>query len=309
MTGDSSAPIPHGELHSIGQAAEAAGLTPQAIRMWEERYGRPQAIRLASGHRRYTEAQVRWLRRVAEALSHGHRPGVVVGLDDEALSALLAEAPAERPIGKGTRRVLEWVRSYGADEIRAWLEARWNPEGHLTFLEHEIAPLVVAVGRAWADGDLEVRHEHFLSEVLEDELRRRRLEYRPSPGAAGLLLATLPEELHALGLHMAALCAAAHGLRIHLLGVNSPTGSIVRAAEDLRATAVGISVSSSSGGAATDRNLAELRKALPPTVRLIVGGAGMQRVRRAPKGIETPSDLSAFDVICRSLAGNVPRAG
>ncbi|MDF1699750.1 MAG: MerR family transcriptional regulator, partial [Planctomycetota bacterium] len=159
-------------LHSIGDAAEAAGLTPQALRMWEERYGRPVAVRLPSGHRRYTDDQVRWLRRVADALAHGHRAGAVVGLDDDALSALLAEALPDEALGKGPRMMLDWVASYGADEIRAWLDARWDADDYLKLLSEEIAPLLVAVGRGWADGELDVRHEHFLSQVLEDELRR-----------------------------------------------------------------------------------------------------------------------------------------
>lgn len=293
---------PEGTLHSIGDAAEAAGLTPQALRMWETRYGRPRAVRLPSGHRRYTDDQVRWLRRVADALAQGHRPGAVVGLDDDALTELLAQALPEVRMGKGPRLILDWIRFYGAAEIRAWLEARWNPDDYLTYLEDEIAPLLVAVGRGWADGELDVRHEHFLSEILEDELRRRRQEYRPSAGAPCLVFATLPGELHALGLHIAALGAAAHGLHVRLLGVNTPVESIVRTATEVRAAAVVISVSASSGGASTDRTLVELRKELAPVTRLIAGGMGMKRVRRSPKGVETVVGLAAWDEILRTLA-------
>ncbi|MDJ0522022.1 MAG: MerR family transcriptional regulator, partial [Planctomycetota bacterium] len=51
-------------LHSIGEVAEATGLTPETLRIWERRYGRPVAVRLPSGHRRYTDEQIVWLRRV-----------------------------------------------------------------------------------------------------------------------------------------------------------------------------------------------------------------------------------------------------
>ena len=295
-------PAPDGVLHSIGEAAEAAGLTPQALRMWEDRYGRPVAVRLPSGHRRYTDEQVRWLRRVADALAQGHRAGTVVRLGEEDLTALLDEAIPEEALGRGPRRMLEWVKAYGTDEIRAWLEARWDPDDYLTFLREEIAPLMVAVGRGWADGELDVRHEHLLTEILEDELRMRRHEFRHAPTAPAVLFATLPGELHGLGLQLTALGAAAHGLRVHILGPNSPLESIVRTAKELGTSAVAISVSASSGGTETDRALVELRAALPPSVRIVAGGAGMQRARRSPKGIECASGLEDWDLIVRSLA-------
>ena len=67
-------------LHSIGDVAEATGISVDTVRVWERRYGKPKPVRLPSGHRRYTDAQIRWLRRVAEALAHGNRPSKVQGL-------------------------------------------------------------------------------------------------------------------------------------------------------------------------------------------------------------------------------------
>ena len=130
----------------------------------------------------------------------------------------------------------------------------------------------------------------------------RRHEFRHAPTAPAVLFATLPGELHGLGLQLTALGAAAHGLRVHILGPNSPLESIVRTAKELGTPAVAISVSASSGGTETDRALVELRAALPASVRIVAGGAGMQRARRSPKGIECASGLEDWDLIVRSLA-------
>ena len=77
------------DLFSIGDVAEASGVSPDTLRMWERRYGRPVPVRLPSGHRRYTGEQLTWLRRVAEALAHGHRPRTVVCASDDELESLL----------------------------------------------------------------------------------------------------------------------------------------------------------------------------------------------------------------------------
>ncbi len=296
-----------GDLLSIGGAAEAAGLTPQALRMWEERYGRPVAVRLPSGHRRYTEAQVRWLRRVAEALAQGHRAGAVVPLSEDDLTALLAQAAPPEALGEGPRVMLDWITSYGGEEIRAWLHARWDAADYLTFLQQEVAPLIVAVGRGWADGELDVRHEHFLSEVLEDELRRLRLGYRRQPGSPAVVFTTLPDELHGLGLQMTALAAAAHGCHVRILGVNTPMDSIVRAANDMQPAILAVGTAAGAHGAEIYRLLGELRRMIPAQTRLIVGGGGVQSTRRSPKGVEVVKDLVAWDEVLSEL-GRQPTA-
>ena len=43
---------------TIGQLAARTGLTPEVLRMWETRHGFPVPVRLPSGHRRYTDADV-----------------------------------------------------------------------------------------------------------------------------------------------------------------------------------------------------------------------------------------------------------
>ena len=53
-------------LYSIGEVSALTGLSTHTVRVWERRYGRPTAVRLPSGHRRYEEDQVAWLRAVAE---------------------------------------------------------------------------------------------------------------------------------------------------------------------------------------------------------------------------------------------------
>ncbi|MDF1699749.1 MAG: cobalamin B12-binding domain-containing protein, partial [Planctomycetota bacterium] len=128
------------------------------------------------------------------------------------------------------------------------------------------------------------------------------LRVRRTPDSPVVMLATLPGELHGLGMQMTALGAAAHGLGIRILGVDTPVASIVRAASEVQPDLVAISVSSNSGGAETHRALTELRQQLPASMRLVAGGGGMQSARRSPKGVEVPKDLAAWDKIIAALA-------
>lgn len=283
---------------SIGDLAEATGIPPDTIRVWERRYGRPRAVRLDSGHRRYTEGHLRWLRRVAEAIAAGHRAGGVVRAGEGELDTLLgAPAPAER----APKGLLDLVRRYDEKGLAKALRREHESRGWEPFLEEVAGPLAVAVGRAWADGDLDVRHEHFLSGVLEDFLRSLRLRLRPRPGAATVLLATLPDEAHGLGLQMAALACAACGRNARVLGTGTPPPEIAEAARESGAAAVGLSVSLSSGGVATDRAIAGLRALLPDRVRLVVGGRGARGPRRGRPGVDYCDGFRAFAAFLREL--------
>ncbi len=60
-------------LMTIGELARHTGISTQLIRAWEQRFGFPEPVRLPSGHRRYTAADVRAVQRVVEERDRGLR--------------------------------------------------------------------------------------------------------------------------------------------------------------------------------------------------------------------------------------------
>ena len=273
------------DLHSIGNVALATGISVDTVRVWERRYGKPVPVRLPSGHRRYTDAHVRWLRRIAEALSRGHRPSKVVGLPEKELDLLLEPGRAGLEENRAISELLRLVVEYRGDELRRIFAADAENLGPRAFLDRRVAPLLTAAGRAWADGTIQVRHEHFLSSILQDVLREVRRGLDESPGGPVIVLATLAEETHGLGLQMAATIAVIAGARPRLVGTDLPNEEIVNAAVEIGADAVGISISLATGGVQTDRIVADLRRTLPRKIELIVGGSGARGVRRGPRGV------------------------
>jgi MerR family transcriptional regulator, light-induced transcriptional regulator len=281
-------PRPSGEppadrLLSIGELAAATGVAVPTLRAWEQRYGRPAPARLRSGHRRYGPEQVCLVRRIVDGLARGHRLAALMAADADALQRLLGEG---RPTsGLPPLHLLELARQWRGPEIHAALRDSYVRLGPLAFVEQRLAPLFRSVGCAWAGGEACVRHEHFLSAAVDDLLRALRLELRVPDGAPAIVLATLEGEQHGLGLQMAALVVAAHGLRPLLLGACAPLPDIVAAARESGAAGVAIGVSAATAGPATDRVLAELRRRLPPHTPLLVGGREALGPRRGPRGV------------------------
>jgi DNA-binding transcriptional MerR regulator len=297
---------------SIGALSKATGIAVETLRTWESRYGFPAPERKPSGHRVYPVSAVPRLRRVARALSLGHRAGQVVGASEEALARLLETSAIASPSPAATvaaispaedaADLVRLVRAFDGERLSRAFLADWARMGPVEFLESRAAPLIRAVGRGWEHGELEVRHEHFISERLSDLLRSLRTPLEERATGPLVVYATLPGESHGLGLQMSAVVLAAAGCRALYLGTEVPIPQLASLSRDLAARAVAISVSSATKGPAAAA-LRKLRESLPRRVLLLAGGDGAPAAR---PGIESVHSLRDLDSWGRRLAAGLP---
>lgn len=294
---------------TIGTLAAATGIPPETIRTWERRYGFPVAERKPSGHRVYPLSVVPRLRRVAQVIARGHRPAEVMHASEAALDALLAALPAEPPPPPPTApasispapdldTLLSATRRFETESLRRAFQADWARLGPLTFLEQRAAPFAEAVGNAWAGGDLDVRHEHWASNCLGDFLRAARIPLEERAGGPVAVLATLPGELHGLGLQMAAVVFALHGWRPLVLGVDTPEGQIAALTREVPVGAVALSLVRRRPHRGLASHLDRLRRALPRGLPVLLGGAGAAPLAagaRPSSRTEILPNLSALD--------------
>jgi methanogenic corrinoid protein MtbC1 len=305
--------VDEGAWLSIGALSRATGIAVETLRTWETRYGFPVPKRKPSGHRVYPLGAVPRLRRIADALALGHRAGQVVGASEAALEDLLGSiARSEPPPSVGVPPaedlpgLLRLVRRFDAERLSHTLLGDWSRMTPIDFLVDRIAPLVEAVGDGWASGELEIRHEHFVSERVGDLLRSLRLPFEERAGGPLVIFATLPGEGHGLGLQMAALLLSSTGCRVLNLGTEVPSAQLTSLASDLGARAVALSVSSSGKGHASLSAIRKLREDLPRKVALLVGGSGAPP---PPEGVDTVGSLRDLEGWgARLQAGRAGRA-
>jgi MerR family transcriptional regulator, light-induced transcriptional regulator len=290
---------------TIGAVARATGFSPDTLRVWQKRYGFPVPRRKPSGHRLYSPADVRRLRRISEALARGHRPGQVVPLAEPRLESLLTDreltgvaGPQRPPVLKS---LMDLVRGHKGPELTSALLADAAGLGPLEFLRLRAVPMIAEVGDAWASGEIGIHHEHFFSQILEDVLRTIRLPFERGTGGAAITIAALAGEEHGLGVQMAALLAAFAGLQPHVLGTDTPVEEIVAAFKTRRPAAIGVSISVSTAGTGSRDQLEALRRAIPAGVMILVGGAGARR-SHPPGGCVIVDDLQGMHDWMRRLA-------
>jgi methylmalonyl-CoA mutase cobalamin-binding subunit len=272
-------------LISIGKLAKASGFSVERLRMWELRYGKPAGQRLPSGHRRYGADEVERLHLVRQALQQGGRPREVVALDrDSLLERLERNGKGQLPIVEPSHSLpwspRAWVRAARhMDEgylDRQFYES-WMDLGSLRFLSERAQPFIRALGEEWQKGELCVAEEHFGSEKLGDFLSGiwRRLNEHNSQGP--VLLTTLPQDSHRLGLQMGALICAMAGLKVIYLGPSTPLEELPKAVERSGAKALLYSVALGTPEVPARMQLKQLARQLPKGVLLGVGGAGAPR--------------------------------
>lgn len=283
---------------SIGQVAEMTGLSPAMIRVWERRYGRPRSLRLPSGHRRYSNEESQWLRRAAEGLSLGLRAKVLATASESELERLLASARGPQKPGSAFDEVFDAARRFDASALRAQLRSQRTELGNVQFVRQFVRPLLVEVGKRWAEDDVMIRHEHFISEALVHELVVAREELGVKHGGPLVLFATLAGERHDLGILMSTLLVEQAGYATRVLGRDTPSSEVAMCAHELGDDLVAVVIGSTIHSTMLERELDELREKLAPSVSLFIGGRGGRAVRRSVGGLRW---LDSLDELVPSL--------
>lgn len=289
------AEVPPADGLAIAAVERDTGLSKDTLRIWERRYGFPQPARGTLGERSYPPEQVEKLRLLKRLMDSGHRPGKLVALDLAALQRL-----GQRTLGAVTARasaldpaVSDLLRRHDVLGLRRSLQQALLSLGLERFVTEHVGPLNVAVGEAWMRGELSVPQEHVYTEALQHVLRQAIGSVaEPAAGAPRVLLATLPQEAHGLGLLMAEALLSLNGCHCTALGVKVPLDGIVAAAELTRADIVALSFSGSFNVAQAMAGLEEMRRLLPAATGLWAGGTNPSLQRKLPEHVQPVADIA-----------------
>lgn len=292
---------------SIAAVERDCGLTKDTLRIWERRYGFPRPGRDGYGERVYPAEQVDKLRLIKRLIDQGHRPGKIIGLATDELQRLAGGPTRAAPRTSAGESdplapFLASVKSHAPDALRDGLAQALLRLGLARFVDEVVAPLNERVGEAWARGEFEVHEEHLYTESVQCVLRNA---IRAIPQPAGetrrplVLLTTLPQEPHGIGLLMAEAIFALEGARCVSLGVQTPLRDIVQAAAAQRVDVVALSFSACLGPHQVLGSLAELRGKLDAAIEIWAGGACAALHRRPPPGVRC---FRSLDGIAPALA-------
>lgn len=268
---------------NIGAVERDTGISKDALRVWERRYGFPDPVRDGLGERAYLPEQVDKLRLLKRLLDLGYRPGKIIHYSVGELTQLVSEAAARGESGgavpANARMLQEYLalcKGHQSEALRLGLTQALSRMGLERFIADLLVPLNHLVGEGWANGTMEIHEEHLYTECVQIILRTAISSLQPlqTAGAAGprILLTTVPQEQHGLGLLMAEAMMVMEGATCVSLGVQTPIADIVAATHAHRADVTALSFSGAMPSRQVLDGLRELRQRLSPEVELWVGG-------------------------------------
>jgi DNA-binding transcriptional MerR regulator len=258
---------------SIRVVEAKTGIPAETLRIWERRYGFPKPDRKPGGARLYREEDVARLRLIARARDAGYRPGDVVELADREIEQLIDSPVVERTALVDLTAMIDDVKHDRVEALRVTLRTLSVTLGPRAFVTEVAQPLSNALGDAWVRGEIEVRHEHLATSLLSARLRVLLSTFEDSEEPPIVVLATLPGEVHTLGLDLVAVYLASQRATPRLLGADTPPDQIAATARSLGAAVVGISAPLATEPGKTRAQIEQLARALPTRTQLWVGGA------------------------------------
>lgn len=269
---------------NIAAVERDTGLSKDVLRMWERRYGFPTPERDGNGERSYPAEQVERLRLIKRLMDLGHRPGKLLAIPADELAELAPRRPPSPPPpvagSEDPAELLTLIKQHDAHGYQQAMQQRLARQGLQRFVQDTVAPLTHRVGEAWEDGSFEVFEEHLFTELTKRLLRQAIAALPGGGNGPRILLTSVPDEPHVLGLLMVEALFSLEGAECIPLGTQMPLLEIGRAATAHRADIVALSFSVAFPQRQIPGLLQQLRLLLPASVELWAGGAGVQRVAR-----------------------------
>lgn len=289
---------------SIGAVERDTGLSKDALRAWERRYGFPTPIRDGMGERAYLLDQVNKLRVLKRLTDQGHRPGKIIYYGLQELQQLLQQLASQASDPSGSTHVdpsilqayLGLCKTHQTSDLRHRLSQALSRMGLERFIVELLSPLNRLVGESWANGTLQIFEEHLYTEAVQIVMRSAISTLQVSRGeivsGPRILMTTLPQEQHGLGLLMAEAIFTQEGANCISLGVQTPVADIVEAAKAHSADIVALSVSGAMNSRQMREGLTNLRSKLPASTEIWVGGDCLALIRRPPEFVHILANLS-----------------
>jgi DNA-binding transcriptional MerR regulator len=210
----------------IGELAKRAGVSPELLRAWEQRYGLLQPTRTPGGFRLYSAADEARVQRMQRLVSGGLAAAqaarlVLSGVEPAQRTVPASATPLDQEAGSLTAS-LDQLEEQGANTALDRLLSAYTVE---TVLQDVVLPYLHRLGERWEAGEVSVAQEHFASNLLRGRLLGLARGWGQGQGPSAIL-ACVPGEQHELGLLAFGVVLRRRGWRITYLGTDSPIGAV-----------------------------------------------------------------------------------
>ena len=142
-----------------------------------------------------------------------------------------------------------------------------------SFIIDFIAPFVNFIGLSWENEDISISVEHFCTDQILKFIYGINIKSYNPQGTPKVLLTTIPNEFHSIGIAMAELIISLNGGDVLSLSSETPHSEIVSSAVISNSNIVGLSFSGHINSNHEEDSIIEIVRLLPKNIDLWVGGS------------------------------------
>jgi len=210
----------HEGKYNIKAISNMVGIQPGTLRAWERRYQILNPVRNDSGHRLYTEEDLRKLKWLTEKVSGGFTISQAVSLletESSTVGTFEEEGEVDSP-QKIRDELLTMLLSFEEGKAQDLINHAFSLYSVEKVVIDILGSLLVTVGDMWEKGQITSAHEHYTTQVLKTRISM--IFYSlPSNGLLPKAIAVCgPNETHEVGLLVFTLFLRRKGFEVIYLG-------------------------------------------------------------------------------------------
>ncbi|GAB1806723.1 MerR family transcriptional regulator [Priestia megaterium] len=210
----------HEGKYNIKAISNMVGIQPGTLRAWERRYQILNPVRNDSGHRLYTEEDLRKLKWLTEKVSGGFTISQAVSLletESSTVGTFEEEGEVDSP-QKIRDELLTMLLSFEEGKAQDLINHAFSLYSVEKVVIDILGSLLVMVGDMWEKGQITSAHEHYTTQVLKTRISM--IFYSlPSNGLLPKAIAVCgPNETHEVGLLVFTLFLRRKGFEVIYLG-------------------------------------------------------------------------------------------
>ncbi|CAI8941515.1 MULTISPECIES: MerR family transcriptional regulator [Priestia] len=210
----------HEGKYNIKAISNMVGIQPGTLRAWERRYQILNPVRNDSGHRLYTEEDLRKLKWLTEKVSGGFTISQAVSLletESSTVGTFEEEGEVDSP-QKIRDELLTMLLSFEEGKAQDLINHAFSLYSVEKVVIDILGSLLVTVGDMWEKGQITSAHEHYTTQLLKTRISM--IFYSlPSNGLLPKAIAVCgPNETHEVGLLIFTLFLRRKGFEVIYLG-------------------------------------------------------------------------------------------
>jgi MerR family transcriptional regulator, light-induced transcriptional regulator len=285
----------------IGELSQRVGESPTLLRAWERRYHLLDPVRSSGGYRLYGAEDERRVRAMQELLATGvsarqAAEAVLAAPRVTHAAADLQPAAEGASLAASQAQLGDALASYDESAAHTVLDRLFAGFTIETVISQVIVPYLVDLGERWAAGTATIAQEHFATSLIRGRLLGLARGWDSGTGRRALL-ACPTGELHDLGLLCFGIALRGRGWRITYLGANTPTQTLLDAANRLHPDLIALAATAPARLRAVAGDITGER--LSATIA-VAGRGASPRIAKQLHAVLLPDDpVTAADRVAR----------